>query len=93
MKTEYRVVWKREGLGQKSRKFSRLRFAERYQSLLTSDKPWEVFGVDGDAYECCSGYECGCGGMRVKESWINNRKHLPKLLSVKIQSREVGDWK
>jgi hypothetical protein len=90
---EYRLVWKREGLGQKSRKFTRLKYAERYLALLTSEAPWEVFGKDGDAYECCSGYECGCGGMRVKESWVKTREGLPKLLKHEIQCRDVGEWR
>jgi hypothetical protein len=90
--TEYRVIFKREGRSQKSKKFTRLQFAQRYLNMLTSKTPWEVFGQDGEAYECCSGHECGCGGMRVKDSWVNARKDWPKLLRAEIQERQVGEW-
>lgn len=92
MEFEYRVVWKREGLGQKIKVFQTIKAAKRYVSLLSGDEPWKAFGFSGDSFVCCSGSECGCGGLRVKESFENKMKGLPKLLFVRMDYRKVGEW-
>ncbi|MHC9085368.1 hypothetical protein ACYX7E_10050 [Luteimonas sp. RIT-PG2_3] len=89
---EYRVKWKREGLNAKRIKYTSLKFAERRAALLTSDKPWLVLGLDPADYQCCSGYECGCGGITVREHLESQRSQYPALEYVLIEQREVGKW-
>jgi hypothetical protein len=89
---EFRLVWKREGLTRKEKRWSKLASAEKYRNFLTSDKPWEVFGLEANAYSCCSGFECGCGGARVKDIFLQRSKGMPKIVYAKMESREVGDW-
>lgn len=89
---EYRVIWKREGLSQRSRRFVQKKFANRWLMLLTVPEPWDLFDLDGDDYVCCSGHECGCGGQTVRQSFNKRREGLPKLINYGIQEREVGKW-
>lgn len=98
MKVEYRVIWKREGCRAKSRRSQGLASAERRVGLLTSAEPWKFLrdtkGKGPDAPYCCPGtsYECGCGGITVREWCDEQRRDLPALEYVRIESREVGAW-
>lgn len=89
---EYRVKWKREGLNAKRVKYTSRKFAERRAALLTSDEPWIVLGLDPTGYQCCSGWECGCGGITVSEHMKAQRAQYPPIEYVKIEQREVGKW-
>lgn len=70
MKYEYRVVRERAECKKSYRRYATLAGATKRLELLTSKEPWKLMG-DGEAddFMCCSGFECGCGGMTVKESY------------------------
>ena len=89
MKYEYRLVWKRNGVSVRQRKFTRLASAEKYQ-LLLGKEPWKYGGQSGDDYKCCSGMECGCGGITWKEH--SEKMELPEIEFTRIDKREVSDW-
>ena len=91
---EYRVVWQREGLRRKVKRYATLRAAERFMVLL-GPEPWSALGKSPDALWCCSGYECecGCGGTTVRQLSDEQRKRMPALLSVQMETREVGAWR
>lgn len=89
---EYRVKWKREGLSAKRVKYTSRKYAERRLALLTSAEPWTVLGLDPTDYQCCSGYECGCGGITVREHMEAMRKKYPPIEYAKIEQRDVGHW-
>ena len=94
MTMEYRVVWMREGFRKKKvKRYSRRSSADRLIGLLSSPEPWKFTGKDPDEYECCDGIDCGCTGRTVREAAINQRQSLPKLLSVSLETREVGEWR
>lgn len=92
MPIEYRVKWKRAGLDSKRVKYTSRKFAERRVALLTSTEPWVLFGKNPDEYECCSGYECGCGGETVREFSDRMRADMPALEYAVIEQRQVGPW-
>jgi hypothetical protein len=92
MKTEYRITWQREGLNKKSKIFQTEEGSKRFYALLTSNEPWKVFGYEGTELSCCSGYECGCEGATIRDSFDTKRDGMPKLLSIKLNSRRVGEW-
>ena len=64
----------------------------RRAALLTSDKPWEVLGLDPETFQCCSGWECGCDGFTVREHMEHQRAQYPAIEYVLIEEREVGKW-
>lgn len=76
MGTEFRVVWKREGCEPRRKRYMRRSSAERFMTLL-GPEPWLAFDREADEYFCCSGYECGCGGITVKEDSDLRRKDYP----------------
>ena len=94
MATEYRVKWKREGLRPKRIRYTSMKSAERRLALLTSDEPWLYYGGGNDPsdYQCCSGYECGCGGITVREHCEQRRAEMPPIEYAVIECRPVGAW-
>jgi hypothetical protein len=96
MRTEYRVAYKREGLNPKSKDCGNSRaraerslafFQGRYQESYPDSKP--------DAYVCCSGYQCGCGGKTWAERWAEMAESIadyPPLEYVRIETRQVPRW-
>lgn len=95
-RVEYRVVWKREGLRPKRKRYVSRAKAERFM-LLFGPEPWRVYSKkDPDAYECCPGtahYECGCGGLTVREAAERARDGQPKIEYLRLDVREVGEWR
>lgn len=89
---EYRVVWQREGLKPKFRIYKRRSSAEMRVGLLTDPEPWKFIKKAPDSYACCSGRECGCGGLTVKADAIRQRARMIPLLYVRIEARRVGEW-
>ena len=93
MTLEYRVVWKREGVRRKVKRFASLKLAQR-KMLLLGPEPWlgasEYGKRDPERLNCCSGHECACGGLTVREWW--EQLGLPKLEYMHIERREVGKW-
>ena len=94
MKVEYRVYWRREGLGKRFRLFATKKGATRWMWLLTNPEPWLAFDHKGDDFVCCQGErsECGCGGQTYRESFEQKSKGIPKLVDYGCQTREVGEW-
>ena len=92
MMKEYQVIWQREGLSKRYKKYSELKSAQRLIALMTSPEPWKVYGYEGDEAVCCSGHECGCGGKTQRDSFEEKMNGLPKLLNYEIREREVGAW-
>jgi hypothetical protein len=60
--------------------------------VLLGPEPWLAFGKDPDALYCCSGDECGCGGLTVREQSDDERAKIPALEYVRLQERAVGEW-
>ena len=94
MATEYRVKWKRKGLNPKRIRYTSMKAAERRLALLTSAEPWLYYGGGNDPsdYQCCSGYECGCGGITVREHCEQRRAEMPPIEYAVIECRPVGAW-
>ncbi len=92
---EYRVVVRREGQRPKVNRYARREFAEQRLRLVTSSEPWRVLwpGRDPDELWCCSGHECACGAVTLREYAAKERTNLPPLISAEIQYREVGEWR
>jgi hypothetical protein len=61
---EWRVAWRR-GVGGRlaSHRSRNEREARTYARFLVGDLD------DPDAYACCYGHECGCGGKTKREAW------------------------
>lgn len=100
MSVEHRVVWKREGLRRKAKRFVRRRNADYFVELLTSTEPWKHIAdykdVDPDDYVCCAGTsrdECACGGETIREHFGRLRGNMPSIEYVRIETREVGPWR
>ncbi len=94
---EYRVVWKRQHEGRKSKIFATEAGASRRLNIMTSDEPWKYYRpiVDPDAYVCCAGgYDqmCGCGGATYRQESAHTRERLSPLEFARIEERKVGDW-
>lgn len=94
MATEYRVKWKRKGLNPKRIRYTSMKAAGRRLALLTSAEPWLYYGGGNDpsGYQCCSGYECGCGGITVREYCEQKRAEMPPIEYAVIECRPVGAW-
>ena len=88
---EYRVVWKRVGIRSKHRPFARRASADRFVRLF-GPEPWTYLGRDPDAYVCCSGYNCGCGGETYRQANETTRRELPHLEWFRIEQRGVEPW-
>jgi len=92
---EYRVVWKRAGLRRKVKRFATRRAAERLLIRLTDPEPWRTYlreGQDPDDYRCCSGHECGCGGITYRQEAEDMRANQPPLESVQLEARRIEPW-
>ncbi len=89
--TEYRVVWYREGVGRKVKRFASLGSATRRKNLL-GPQPWMAYDKNPNSLWCCDGYQCNCGGLTVMEFCKQERDLLPKVESVHIERRQVGEW-
>ena len=96
MKYEYRVRWKREGNREKQRRYARQSMADRFVGLF-GPEPWTVYapGDTGDDYVCCppGARDCACDGLTHKQKTDEDRATMPALEYVKIERREVGEWK
>lgn len=101
-RTEFRVTWARihPGDGQagpsvkdKSRTFRTRHHANRWIRLL-GPEPWTAYGVDPDEFACCSGIECGCGGLTNRQSSDEKRKGMPPVKWILLEMRQVteGPW-
>ena len=90
---EFRVIYRRVGLRQKARRFATRAGATRFLRLF-GDEPWTAFPGerDPDAVYCCSGLECGCGGISVREYHQRWRNELPVLEFVRLEQRAIGPW-
>ena len=91
---EYRVVWKREACNQKSKMLRTNEGAVRRLNLITSDEPWIYYRpvVDPNAFVCCAGDHCGCGGMTYREKSAARRAAMARLQYARIEERTVGEW-
>jgi hypothetical protein len=89
---EYRVAWQREGQRPRHKIYQSWGFAERYR-LILEQRFAEVFSADPDAFACCSGVECGCGGLTNAEQWANSTVGIPPLIGAPtLERRAVGGW-
>lgn len=95
---EFRVVWKRRGMHQKSKRYANLKAAER-RVLLMGPEPWLALELEPDAV-CCSGLECGCGGRTNRERLLGERlqtRHpdedpMPPIEYMRIERRPQSAW-
>lgn len=97
---EYRVVWKRQRGKRKNKRFATLKAAERRIRLL-GPEPWTAFERDPEEPWCCNGqYECGCGGITVREHLLEQRSAsggpeddgMAPVEYVRIERRSVAAW-
>lgn len=89
----YRVVSLREGNARpRVKEYKSLKGAERRYQLIASPEPWVAIGRKPDELYCCTGQECSCDGITVRECMERDRKRYPKLLSAKIERRRVEPW-
>jgi hypothetical protein len=94
---EYRLVWQREGLEPKEKKFSNKKRAYDRAMVMTSNEPWKYFGSPsdrlrlGDEYFCCADPNaiCKCGGRTLREDAIYRRAHMPPLVWLRVDRRVV----
>jgi hypothetical protein len=93
MNSEYRVIWKREGLPKKYKQCARYSTAKRFIDLLTSIAPWELFDQNPDDVHCCNGYQCHCKGETIREHYQNKINNMPALESVELKVRDVSPWR
>ena len=93
---EYAVVWKRAECVAKRKKYRSRPLAERFM-LLLGPEPWKRDAdrmgrpKDPDSYMCCSGYECGCGGISLRQHYLEARKDLPPLEWMRLEIRDVEE--
>lgn len=98
-KYEYRVVWKRFGFDRKTKRYATLPGAQRRVRLL-GPEPWTALGVDPDEKACCSGHECGCGGLTYREQMLADRNGryyptetpMPECEYIRIERRLLSPW-
>lgn len=92
-KLQYRVVWKRKEMPEKRKRYETRAGAERFATLL-GPEPWKITGRGPDEQFCCSGYMCACGGITVREHFINGRENIPEIEYALIMCRSVqfSDW-
>jgi len=78
----------------KTRRYSTRRGAEKFM-LLLGPEPWRYYAPtrNADDLVCCSGYECGCGGMTYREQSDKTREDMPDIEYVRLEVREIGEWK
>lgn len=81
--------------GLRSRIYQRRHAAERLALIISggTDNMAKATGDDPDDYACCSGSECGCGGLTNRDAWAKRAAEFPTLIEgPTIQAREVGEW-
>lgn len=96
---EFRLVWKRRGFHQKSKRYATLKAAEKRKTFL-GPEPWLALSVDPDALHCCSGHECGCEGLTWREHLLRQRNQprypdddpMPPIVSIRIEKRRLSPW-
>lgn len=105
---EYRVIWRREvgssyssetGYeyddspgGLRSRIYQRPIYARRLALILRGAMA-EALDLDPDDFACCSGRDCGCGGLTNQQVWDKKAENIPPLVEgPTIQRRTVGEW-
>lgn len=90
---EHRITWKRVGNPPKSKRCARRSTVERFLALL-GPEPWRAFKREPDELFCCSGHDCGCGGDTVRDHFLGERKDLPPIEWIKVDSRmvETSPW-
>jgi hypothetical protein len=98
---EYRVIWKRQGMHRKSKRFATLKAAERRVRLL-GPEPWTAFDRDPDEPWCsCRGsHECPCGGETLREKLLRERTEgpdpdgggMPAIQEIRIERRVIAPW-
>jgi hypothetical protein len=85
MKTEYRVIWKREGLRRKVRRFQYLPTAEKHVAYLTDPNLDPHYRCPDEGPH---GYDTTIGGELTFESTC-----LPPIIEGPvIEQRPVGLW-
>lgn len=96
---EYRVVWRRDGLPKARKLFGTLGGAERWAQRLRGELPTELdrqAAEDPTGYACCSGWECGCGGVSNERAAALERERYsevpPLVFGPVVQRRPVGAW-
>lgn len=94
---EYRVVWKREGIKVKRRRYATRSAVDRFL-VLFGPEPWKAYvrrGKGPDDYVCCPGtssYECGCDGVTYRERSERMGAEIPKLEWIRVEQRAIGAW-
>lgn len=99
LRYEFRVVWKRRGLYQKSKRYATLKAAETRVQLL-GPEPWIALGVLPDDIACCSGNECACGGVTWREQLLSQRNQprhpddtgMPAIEYIRVERRPLSAW-
>jgi hypothetical protein len=99
VRTMYRVAWQREDqVAPRARNCGNSRAkAERCLAFVQGRYEDAYPGKKADAYWCCSGYQCGCGGKTWAEKWTEMAEGpadspLRPLLWSRIESRQVALW-
>lgn len=83
MASEFRVLWRREGLSRRTKLFQRRDAAERWM-LRLEGRMAEVTGLDPDA---------DAGDGRCNQSvWDDMAVRLPPLIELALHERPVGEW-
>ena len=92
---EFRAVWKREKGPRRTRVFCTRQAALRFL-VLFGPEPWRAFGEDPDALFCCSGRECGCRGLTVRQNAEEIRHEREArdgpMQYVRLEKRGVMPW-
>lgn len=91
MKTEFQIRWKRVGLVPKARTFKTRKGANHMLTLL-GPEPWKAWGQEATDHLCCSGFECGCGGVTVAEETERRREEMPVIEWIQVRVRAVNEW-
>lgn len=88
-KQEFRVTWQRTGLRRRHRLYATRKGAERWASVLAG----QMVAEDPNGYACCSGWECGCGGITNAQADEQRYGKVPTLVyGPVVEARDVGEW-
>lgn len=90
MSVEYRLRWRRQGLGIRTKLYQDRAAAERW-ALILQGKMAEATGLDPEAYACCDGRDDGCGGRTNEQVWAD-RPGQPPLVELALEVRAVRPW-
>jgi hypothetical protein len=90
--TEYRVSWQRDGRSRRTRIWQ-TRDAAECHALVIQGRMVEATGKDPEAFRCCDGNECDCGGATNAQVWARQSEGVPPLtIGPVIDARTVGEW-